>query len=74
MSGNRYYAVSCPYGMRTKSDSDVVISFPSESERDSWVSADPSDTEPRRYAAGIDEVMRVYGANRIAMAEDIPWL
>lgn len=74
MQGARYYAVSCPYGMRTKSDSDLVISFTSEGERDSWVSADPSDTEPRRYAAEIGEVMRIYGPNRIAMAEDIPWL
>lgn len=36
----RYYGEQCPYGIRTKSEYDMLFAFDTEGERDAWVMRD----------------------------------
>lgn len=39
----KYYAMLCPAGINTVSESDLPIRFDSEAERDAFVAGDPGD-------------------------------
>lgn len=40
-----FYAMLCPYGIRTASISDSLVRFSSEAERELWVSLEPRKRE-----------------------------
>lgn len=57
-TNRRYYAMHCPYGIRSLSEGDVAYSFPSKAERDAWVEAEIYDVDPTRCAETLKNIKR----------------
>lgn len=60
----KYYAMLCPAGINTVSESDLPIRFDSEAERDAFVAGDPGDGVDllfTREAADYRSIMSRFG-------------